>query len=232
MISGSRNYWAFRRNVHCEPCGNSLLEIMLRAMTMKSSCLVLAAVAPMLLVACSPTDAEAGQTLSPEISKAVLDWSSCRSSKVGVLLPSQRGAEDIVDEAFRECAGFEAETIRIWEEVYGQGTANQVEALRQRWRVGIIDQVNAARNSSTVSDPFGAWGRCVGRNIPELVPADVSSELIADNAFESCRSDLEKVREGISIKYGVARADSDIERLRLEIREKTIAMIDAKRHIR
>lgn len=110
---------------------------MLRAMTLKSSLSVLAAFSPTLLVACSPTDAEAGQALSPEISKAVLDWSSCRSGKVGALLPSQRGAEDIVDEAFRECAGFEAETIRIWEEVYGHGMANQVEALRQRWRVGL-----------------------------------------------------------------------------------------------
>lgn len=82
---------------------------MLSAMTMKSFCSVFAAVVPMLLVACSPTDAEAGQTLSPEISKAVLDWSTCRSSKVGALLPSQRGAEEIVDQAFSECARFEAE---------------------------------------------------------------------------------------------------------------------------
>lgn len=116
--------------------------------------------------------------------------------------------------------------------VYGQGTANQVETLRQRWRVGLIDHVNAVRNSSTVSDPFGAWGQCVGRNIPELLPADVSSESIADNAIEACRSDLEKVREGLSVKYGAARAGSDIERLRLEIRGKAIAMINAKRQSR
>lgn len=173
--------------------------------------------------------ADPSASLPPDIVKAALDWSTCRSTKVLNFIETSRTAESIVDEALQECMVFERETVRAWLANYGANSEGQVLALRERWRQGLVAQVNAKRTGAPTADPTGAWGVCVGNHIPKPLPPGVGSEAIADSALEACLPEQEKIRTATAQKYGSNRASSDIEELRSQMRLRAISLIETER---
>ena len=190
---------------------------------------LLIAIVSATLAACSRSNAQTSQGLPPEVERAALDWSKCRSSKVNSLRASERSAEDIVDYAIRECSSFELEMTRVWKAAYGPNSGSQVIALHERIRQGLIDLINSERWSTAAVEPTGAWGQCVGRNLPAVVPIDATASSLAERAMNACLPEAERVRTDIARKYGDASAASDSERMRASLRALAIAEIEARR---
>lgn len=170
----------------------------------------------------------AGRT-APDIMNAISDWTTCRASKVVTLVGTSRSPDSIVDEAFQVCLPQEQAFRRVWLKHYGPNSAGQVQQMRARWREALIAQVNSVRTQKPVADPAGAWGMCVGSHIPDPVPADVASDVIADSAMAACSSEMDKLRADNTRKYGATVATNHLAQLRAEMRKKAIAAVEVYR---
>jgi hypothetical protein len=170
-------------------------------------------------------------SVPPEITTAITDWSRCRVSKVRDFVSSARSDEAVVDDALSECMAHERRTIDLWERFYGAGSGGQVQDLRARWREGLIANVRQIRAGTppTADDPAGAWGICVGRNLPDPPPTTVAPQAIVEAALNACTAEMSIARTYYAQRYGDAVADAQIEQSKSQFRRLGLQMLEERR---
>lgn len=183
------------------------------------------------VVASSGSAATVNQTeLPPDLKQIILDWSTCRSNKVIAYVATGASDTDVVDKAMGECISIETKAMQIWETHYGLGSKQQLVAIREKWRSGLVAQVKNLRTDAPLTDPFGIWGRCVGGHIPPKGTKRQSGEAVANAALDACLAQQRAVSSDIAAKFGDAKAIEQMRELRSQMRKQVIATIEGQAH--
>ena len=169
-------------------------------------------------------------SVPPEITTAIADWSMCRTAKIGDLVATDRSDEAVVDEALGQCVANERTTVSLWERHYGPGSGPQVQGLRAQWREALIANVRQmrARTPPSADDPNRAWGLCVGRNLPDPGPGTIAPEALVDAAFDACAAEMRSVQAYLAQRYGDTVAATHVEQIRTQLRRLAVQTLEER----
>jgi len=162
--------------------------------------------------------------LSAEAEMAMTAWTICQHQGRVVLAPGPGTAESVSEAVMQRCEMDQLAFLAAWRKQRGAKAVNEVNNLREDYRMKGVVQVLTLRAGRDLVDPISIWTSCVGAHSIERTASE-AAETTADRALDSCLIQENAVVEEAERKLGKVHGSGVRARFRADARKGIIALI-------
>jgi hypothetical protein len=144
-------------------------------------------------------------------------------------LKTSQTAEALADAALSACQPQQDKLSNLAVKAFGPSAADSLLKARKNARQESITAINEARSGKPFSDPRAAWGECVGEHAQKGVSSRDPAGVVADRAFDACKSQENTVLTALEGQSDHDQAAKALEANRKAMRDQVVSLVEAAR---